>query len=108
DLLAHILERLRGANDRSHSARRRAFFDRIGFTPGPAERNALKLRHPAAHRGYLWRTRDGLDQLDELTRQTKIARSFVNNVILSLLGYRGVVLDYVLDANVSPTTLRQR
>jgi hypothetical protein len=95
-----IKERLRGANDISHGARRRAFFDRVGFEPGPREKAALKLRHRMSHRGYLWLDGDGQEKLDGFSAQTRIARTFVNAVMLSLLGYRGLVFDHLIGANM--------
>ena len=94
-----LKERLVGANDISHGERRRAFFERVGFEPGPREKAALNLRHPMSHRGYLWLDGDSVQELDGISEQTRIARTFVNAVILSMLGYGGTVFDHLIGAN---------
>lgn len=94
DLLSRIMDRVKTANDISHGERRNKFFARVGFGLKPDEKDALHNRHPMAHSGYLLR-HAGNEQYEALMHQVRLARNFVNRVILALLGYEGTVFDYV-------------
>lgn len=100
ELLGRIEERLKGANDVRHSERRKKFWARVDFEPGPNEKKALKTRHPLAHRGYVLRGGTD-DEFNAILAHTHVMRNLVNRTILALLGYRGPLFDYRAGLNVS-------
>jgi len=93
-LAERIFERLRGANDVTHSERRRKFWRRVGFDLKSDEKEALDKRHPMSHQGFL--DMRGTDNVERVILQARLARNLVNRVILALLGYDGPVFDFTM------------
>ncbi|HVA28772.1 MAG TPA: hypothetical protein VNF68_11365, partial [Candidatus Baltobacteraceae bacterium] len=92
-LRERIMDRVKGSNDISHGERRRKFLVRVGFELKPDEKDALDNRHPMSHKGFILR-RAETEEHQALSNQVRLARTFVNRVILALLGYDGPVFDY--------------
>lgn len=99
-----LFERLKGANDATYRYRREAFWRRVGFNLWPHEKNALRYRHPMSHAGFV--TKDDHKSVVQLSRDILVARTLVNRVILTLLGYVGDICDYMSGQNRSLESFR--
>ncbi len=92
-LRQRLRERIAEANQTYLSARRKRFWDAVGFTPTADEDKALLRRNPMSHKGFI----DIADLATEraLFLDIRRARTLVNEALLALLGYDGPVPDYV-------------
>lgn len=98
-LRSRLCARIAEANQTSMSARRKRFWDTVGFKPTPDEEKALDRRHPMSHKGFI--------DIEDVTAERSLfldvrrARTLVNEALLALLGYDGPVADYV-DGPIRP------
>ncbi len=108
-LETRLNERLKGANDMSVTCRREAFWSRVGITLKGDELEALATKPPrnGAHRRTL-RGAAATKKMQKLLFQVQMVRTLVNRAILSLLGYRGPVLNYLVGTNMRWEHFEQR
>jgi hypothetical protein len=98
-LRERLCARIAEANQTSMSARRKRFWDTVGFKPTPDEEKALLRRHPMSHKGFI--------DIEDVTAERALfldvrrVRTLVNEALLALLGYDGPVADYV-DGPIRP------
>ncbi|MHB8390675.1 MAG: hypothetical protein ACYDBH_14030 [Acidobacteriaceae bacterium] len=99
-LETRLVERLQGGNDMSVTRRRESCWSRVGIALKSDEVEALANRNAMAHSGALLR-HAGDEKMQKLIFQVQMVRTLVNRSILSLLGYRGPVLNYLVGHNMA-------
>lgn len=92
ELHERLRERIREANAVTTKERRRRLWTTVGFEPTKAERAALRHRNVMSHKGFI-ETRS-TDEERSLLDDIALARTLVNETILTLIGYSGLLLDY--------------
>lgn len=93
ELAARMKSLVALSKDRSFAERRRRFWAKCNIALTKDEMQALDLRNPMSHKGYIHVDPTG-DEFEQLYKQVGVARSVVNRAFLSLLGYRGDAFVY--------------
>jgi hypothetical protein len=92
-LRAHLANGIMRANETTTEGKRRKFFAALGLQPTRGEKDALKRRNAMSHTGYI--------ETENPVKERKLrvdlyrARTVVNEALLLLLKYDGLVLDWV-------------
>jgi len=92
-LKQRLRERIAEANQTSMNARRERFWNTVGFKLTKEERTSLRRRHTMSHKGFI--DIDDVAAERALFLDARVARTLVNEALLTLLGYDGPLADYV-------------
>jgi len=97
EIIDVVETRLNTSNARFAKSLQDMFFQYLGINPTPLERDALNLRNKLFHRGYVtpiddWKRKE---IVAKRYRETSALRTLVNKVILRLLSYEGMTIDYL-------------